>query len=95
MNITDELIDYLAELSRLQVPDDQREGMKKDLASILGYMDLLRRLDTTGVEPMSHVYPVRNVFREDEVTSGNQRDILLQNAPDAKDGYLRVPKTVE
>ena len=95
MTITDELIDYLAALSRLQVPEGERAQMKTDLGSILGYMDLLGQLDTQGVEPMSHVFPIRNVLRDDVVTNGPDRDALLQNAPTAKDGCYRVPKTVD
>ena len=58
-------------------------------------IDKLNELDTTGVEPMSHVFPVNNVFREDVVTNGDDRDEILANAPAKKDGAFMVPKTVE
>ena len=57
------------------------------------YIDKLNELDTTGVEPMSHVFPVDNVFREDVVTNGDDRDEMLANAPKKKDGTYMVPKT--
>ena len=52
-------------------------------------------LDTTGVEPMSHVFPVQNVFREDVVVNGDDRENILKNAPEEKDGSFVVPKTVD
>ena len=62
---------------------------------MLDYIDKLNELDTTGVEPMSHVFPVENVFREDVVTNGDDRENILKNAPGEKDGMFVVPKTVE
>ena len=53
------------------------------------------RLDTSGVEPMSHVFPVNNVFREDVVTNGDDRENILKNAPEERDGAFVVPKTVD
>ena len=52
-------------------------------------------LDTQGVEPMSHVFPVKNVFREDKVTNGDMREEILRNAPEEKDGMFAVPRTFE
>ena len=62
---------------------------------MLDYIDKLNELDTTGVEPMSHVFPVHNVFREDVVTNGDDSENMLKNAPAKKDGAFMVPKTVE
>ena len=59
------------------------------------YIDKLNELDTSGVEPMSHVFPVHNVFREDVVVNGDIRETILANAPQEKDGSFVVPKTVE
>lgn len=95
VTITDELIDYVAALSRLEIPDSERERLKKDLSEIIGYMDKLNELDTAGVEAMSHVIPVKNVFREDTVVQKDNRDELMSNAPQQKDHCYKVPKTVE
>ena len=95
MQITGELIDYVADLSRLQLTQEEKEKAETDLGSILTYIDKLNELDTTGVEPMSHAFPVKNVFRADEVAPSAQRDVLLQNAPVKQDGCFKVPKTVE
>ena len=65
------------------------------MANILEYIDTLNELDTSGVEPMSHVFPVNNVFREDVVTNGDDREEILANAPEAKEGAFVVPKTFD
>ena len=62
---------------------------------MLDYIDMLNQLDTEGVEPMSHVFPVHNVFREDVVTNGDDRENMLANAPEQRDGAFVVPRTVE
>ena len=65
------------------------------VAKMLDYIDTLNELDTSGVEPMSHVFPVHNVFREDVVTNGDEREEILANAPEAKEGAFVVPKTFD
>jgi aspartyl-tRNA(Asn)/glutamyl-tRNA(Gln) amidotransferase subunit C len=95
MNITDDTIRYVAALSHLNVDDSEMEGLKRDLGSILNYMDSLNELNTENVEPMSHVFDLKNVFRADETVKRDIREDLLKNAPDKKDGCFKVPKTVE
>ncbi|MGB8453461.1 MAG: Asp-tRNA(Asn)/Glu-tRNA(Gln) amidotransferase subunit GatC [Anaerocolumna sp.] len=95
MAITDETIDYVAALAKLNLSGEEKEKAKKDLGSILAYMDTMNELDTEHIEPMSHVFPIRNVFREDVVVNKPNRDGLLGNAPASKDGCFMVPKTVE
>ncbi len=65
------------------------------MEQMLDYIDTLNELDTTGIEPMSHVFPVQNVFREDVVVNGDDRENILKNAPEEKDGSFVVPKTVD
>lgn len=93
--ISDEIIDYVAILAKLELSTEEKEGAKKDMGSMLDYIDQLNELDTDGVEPMSHVFPVHNVFREDVVANGDDRDHILANAPERKDGAFKVPKTVD
>lgn len=95
MNITDETIKYVAALAKLQLTEVEKENAKKDLSNILGYMDIMNELDTKDIEPMSHAFPMKNVFREDVVTNGDRREEMLANAPYKKDGAFVVPKTVE
>ncbi len=93
--ISDEMIEYVGILAKLELSDEEKEQAKQDMGRMLDYIDQLNELDTSGVEPMSHVFPVENVFREDVVTNGDDRDEMLANAPESKDGAFKVPKTVE
>lgn len=93
--ISDETIEYVGILAKLELSDEEKEQAKKDMGSMLDYIDKLGELDTTGVEPMSHVFPVNNVFREDVVTNGDMREDMLKNAPGEKEGMFVVPRTFE
>ena len=93
--ISDETIEYVGILSKLELSEEEKERAKKDLAEMLDYIDELGELDTTGVEPMSHVFPVNNVFREDVVTNGDDSENILKNAPSEKDNMFLVPKTFD
>ena len=93
--ISDETIEYVGILAKLELSAEEKEQAKKDIGRMLDYVDKLNELDTADVEPMSHVFPVHNVFREDVVTNGDDRENMLKNAPAAKDGSWKVPKTVE
>ena len=92
--ISDETIEYVGILAKLELSDEEKERAKKDMGDMLDYIDKLNELDTTGVEPMSHVFPVNNVFREDVVTNGDGSKETLANAPARKDGGFKVPKTI-
>ena len=93
--ISDETIEYVGILARLELSGQEREQAKKDMGSMLDYIDKLGELDTEGVEPMSHVFPVYNVFREDVVTNGDMREEILKNAPEEKYGMFVVPRTFD
>ena len=93
--ISDETIDYVGILAKLELSKEEKEEAKKDMGRMLDYIDKLNELDTGGVEPMSHVFSMNNVFREDVVTNGDDRDDILKNAPEQKEGAFKVPKTVE
>ena len=93
--IDDDTIEYVGILAKLELSGSEKEQAKKDMESLLNYIDKLNKLDTKEVEPMSHIFPVTNVFREDEVTNKDTREALLENAPQEKDGMFVVPKTFE
>ena len=93
--ITDETIEYVGILAKLELSDEEKEQAKTDMGRMLDYIDKLGELDTSDVEPMSHVFPVQNVFREDVVTNGEEKERLLSNAPQEKDGMFVVPRTFE
>ena len=93
--ISDETIEYVGILAKLSLSEEEREQARKAMGRMLDYIDKLAELDTTGIEPMSHVFPVQNVFREDVVTNGDESEKTLRNAPGVKDNMFMVPKTFE
>lgn len=95
MKITEEMVDYIALLSRLKPDEKERGEMRSELERIVSYMDALNRLDTDGVEPLSHVFPVKNVMREDTVLPSFSREELLKGAPAGDPEAFLVPKAVE
>jgi aspartyl-tRNA(Asn)/glutamyl-tRNA(Gln) amidotransferase subunit C len=88
-------VEHVARLARLALGADEKEQMRRQLDAILGYIEQLRRVDTTGVEPTAHVLPLVNVMRDDEVRPSYPPDAMLQNAPDAHEGQFRVPRILE
>lgn len=95
MKITKEMVEYVANLARLNLTEQEKERLTEDMADILAYVDKLNELDTSGVEPTSHVIPIYNVLREDVVKESYDREIILENAPSKEDGCFKVPKVVE
>ena len=93
--ISDETIEYVGILAKLELSDEEKEKAKEDMGKMLDYIDKLNELDTSNVVPMRHVFPVNNVFREDVVTNGDDRENILKNAPEEKDGAFVVPKTFD
>ena len=93
--ITDETIEYVGILAKLELSDEEKEQAKKDMGSMLDYIDKLGELDTTGIEPVSHVFQVQNVFREDVVSNGDESEKTLKNAPGEKDNMFMVPRTFD
>ena len=92
--ISDDTMEYVGILAKLELSPEEAQAAKKDMEEMLDYIDLLNELDTTGIEPMSHVFPIENVFREDVVTNGDGSEATLKNAPEQKDGGFKVPKTI-
>lgn len=95
MEITSEMIDDVAALAKLNLTEAEKIQAKQDLEQILGYMEKIQELDTDTTEPLMYVLPQRNVFREDIEEPGTERELILSNAPEQKDGCFLVPKTVE
>ncbi len=95
MVIDDKMIDYIGELARLRLQEDERESAKNEMNKIIDYMDTLNKIDTNGIEAMSHAFPVKNVFRKDEVKPSINREDLLLNAPDRNEKAFKVPKTFD
>ena len=93
--ISREQVEHVARLARLELTEAEKESYTIQLGRILEHIGKLRELDTSGVEPTSHVIPLTNVLREDEVRPGLSREEALANAPDAVDGFFRVPRITE
>lgn len=92
--ITIKDVEHVAMLARLELTDVEKEKFTDQLNAILGYADLLNKLDTTGVEPTAHPLPLKNVFREDEVRKSLSNEAATQNAPEEDNGYFKVPRIV-
>ena len=92
--IDDETMENVCILAKLSLTDQEKEKAKRDMQEMLDYVDKLDELDTSGVEPMSHIFGDQNVFRDDVVTNGDNRREMLANAPKVKDGQYQVPKTI-
>lgn len=95
MEITRQMIDYISYLSRISLSEEEQERMRGELQQIIAYMDVLNTLDTAGVEPMSHIFPVKNVFRADDVEESYDREALLKNAPAPDREAFLVPKAID
>ena len=92
--IDDETIEYVGILAKLELKDEEKESARQDMQKMLDYVEKLDELDTDGVEPLSHIFGDQNVFREDVVTNGDNKEAMLANAPKAKEGQYQVPKTI-
>ncbi len=88
-------VDHVARLARLDLSDDERERMQKDLTVILDHAGKIQALDLDGVPPTSHALPLSNVMRPDEPRPSLPQEEALANAPAAEDGRFRVPRIIE
>lgn len=93
--ITEEEVRHVAVLARLHLTEEEVRILTEQLDSILTYMDMLRGVNTTGVEPTSHPVPVPTPFRDDVVTSSLGQDLTLSNAPEKDKGFFKVPRIIE
>ena len=94
MAITIKDVEHIAELAKLEFTDAEKEKFTHQLNKILEYMEQLNSLDTTDVEPLSHVIELSNVFRADAVKNGVSTDEALKNAPAKNEQFFKVPKVI-
>lgn len=95
MSVTKDDVRYVANLARLQLTDEEAEGLVNDMNKILDYMADLEEVDTSDVEPLEHVTDLEYRFREDEAKKPLDHADALKNAPDADTDYFRVPRVIE
>jgi aspartyl-tRNA(Asn)/glutamyl-tRNA(Gln) amidotransferase subunit C len=95
MSVDAATVRRIAHLARIAVKDDEVEELKGELNAMLAFVEQLREIDVTGVEPMTSVTPMAMKKRPDAVTDGGISDDILKNAPATQDHFFLVPKVVE
>jgi len=95
MKITEDQVAGVGKLARLAMTPDEMTRFSVQLSSILTYVEKLNELNTDNIEPTSHVLPLSNIFREDNVAPSLSVDAVLQNAPEKEGHFFRVPKIIE
>lgn len=95
MQLTPADVRKVASLARLKVTDAEVESLSADLTAILGYVDVLNEVDTTGVEPMVHAVELSNVLRADVIVESLPRETALSNAPQSNGRYFLVPAIID
>lgn len=95
MRLSQQQVEHIALLSRLKLTDEERERMTTQLNDIMGFFEQLGELETSDVEPTSHVIPMSNVLRADEVRPSLPVDDVLESAPERAGDTFRVPRVVE
>ena len=95
MEVNDQLIDKLANLSRLKFDAAEKTAIKSDLQSMIQFIDKLNELDTTGVDPLLHMSDNLNVLRADEIQGSISREDALKNAPMHDEQFFKVPKVIK
>jgi aspartyl-tRNA(Asn)/glutamyl-tRNA(Gln) amidotransferase subunit C len=95
MEVNDILVDKLANLSRLQFNEVEKEGIKDDLQRMIQFVEKLNEVDTTGITPLLHMSEEVNILREDEVKGSISRAIGLRNAPVHDNEFFKVPKVIK
>lgn len=95
MEVNDTLVDKLAHLARLKFEPDEKEEIKKDLQKMIAFVEKLKGLDTTGVEPLLHMSDEINVLREDEIKGSVTLEEAMKNAPLHDEHFFKVPKVIK
>ena len=95
MSATDFDVKYVANLARVALTPAEEEKLGTQLHNILGYIEKLKQVDVSAVEPTAHAFPLINVVRQDEVRPGLSNEDALRNAPAKANGLFVVPKIVE
>lgn len=94
MSVTIKDVEHIAALAKLEFTEAEKEKLTHEMNAILGHMEKLNELDTSNVEPLSHVIELQNVFREDVVKPSTPTEEALKNAPDKTEEHFKVPKVI-
>ena len=94
MSVTQQDVDKIARLARLEFHEAEKTTITHQMNDILKHIEKLNELDTSAVEPLSHVIELCNVFREDTVQPSLPPEVALKNAPSTADTFFTVPKVI-
>lgn len=92
MSITIEDVKHIAKLARIELKHEELEKFRSDLNKVLGYVEILKSIDTSNVEPLATVTGLENIFREDKIEDSQSRENILKNSPDRKGRFIKVKK---
>lgn len=95
MSIKREDVKHIARLARLKLNDKEIDYFASQLDKVIDYIGQLKEVDTSDVEPTSHVHSIRNVFRKDIVKPSLKKEDVLKNAPSKEEGLFKVPRIIE
>lgn len=95
MEVNIELINKLSHLARLEIKPEEKDRLRDDLQQMIGFIEKLQELDTTGIEPLMHLTEEINVLRADEIKGSSSRAEALSNAPLKNDAFFMVPKVIK
>ena len=95
MAVTMKDVEHIAKLAKLSFTEDEKTDFTEQFNEILSFMEKLNELDTSNVEPLSHVIEVQNVLREDMVKESLPTENALKNAPSHTDQFFKVPKVID
>jgi len=90
--ITIKDVEHVAKLARLNLTEEEKEKFTRQLGDVLKYVEQMNEVDTTDVEPMAHSIDFVNVMRDDKVVYEQNKETLMQNAPQEENGFFKVPK---
>jgi len=93
--IDKKIVEYIAQLARVKIDEEEKEFLGVQLSKILGYIDKLKELNVENITPTRGAFFENNVVREDTVVDSQRREYILKNAPETSDRYFKIPKVIE
>jgi len=95
MEVSDKMIDNLAHLARLRFNEEEKASIKTDLQKMIAFVEQLKEIDTTGIEPLLHMSETANILRDDLIKGSVSCPEALQNAPLKDPQFFKVPKVIK
>ncbi len=94
MDISKEQVEHVARLASIELTEEEKELFGKQLGQVLEHAAVIASVDTEGVPPTSHAFPLANVFRDDRARPSLSQEEALQNAPQTENGFFVVPRII-